>query len=40
MRSRLIHEYDDLDLDIVWGTVKDSLLPLIEELEKVVSPNQ
>ena len=40
MRSRLIYEYDDLDLDIVWDTVKDSLLPLIEELEKVVSPNQ
>ncbi|MGB3492834.1 MAG: DUF86 domain-containing protein [Elainellaceae cyanobacterium] len=38
MRNRLIHEYDDLDLDTVWETVKTSLPLLIEELEKVVPP--
>ncbi len=36
MRNRLIHEYDDLDLEIVWDTVKHSLPSLIEELEKIV----
>ncbi|GFE67485.1 DUF86 domain-containing protein [Chroococcus sp. FPU101] len=32
MRNRLIHEYDDLDLDIVWDTVLTSLPLLIEEI--------
>lgn len=39
MRNRLIHEYDDLDLEIVWDTVKRSLPSLIEELEKIISSN-
>lgn len=38
MRNRLVHEYDDLDLDTVWETVKTSLPILIVELEKIVSP--
>ena len=40
MRNRLIHEYDDLDLEIIWDTVNKSLPLLIEELEKIVPPNQ
>lgn len=36
MRNRLVHEYDDIDLDIVWDTVQSSLPPLIAELEKIV----
>jgi uncharacterized protein with HEPN domain len=36
MRNRLVHEYDEIDLDIVWSTVVNSLPALIEELEKVV----
>lgn len=40
MRNRLIHEYDETDLDIVWDTVVKSLPPLILELEKVVSSDQ
>lgn len=38
MRNRLVHEYDEVDLDIVWSTVVNSLPTLIEELEKVVPP--
>lgn len=38
MRNRLVHEYDDLDLDTVWETVKTSLPVLVNELEKIVSP--
>ncbi|XHX76135.1 MAG: DUF86 domain-containing protein [Stenomitos frigidus ULC029] len=36
MRNRLIHEYDEIDLDIVWDTAVNSLPALILELEKVV----
>ncbi len=37
MRNRLVHEYDDIDLDSVWETVKTSLPILIVELEKMVA---
>ena len=36
MRNRLIHEYDDVDIDIVWDTVANSLPILILELKKVL----
>jgi len=34
MRNFLIHEYDDVDLAIVWNTVSVDLPPLIVSLEK------
>lgn len=37
MRNRLIHAYFDINLDIVWQTVKEELPPLMIELEKVLS---
>jgi uncharacterized protein with HEPN domain len=37
MRNFLIHEYDDIDLKIVWDTVNNNLPPLIKELEKILS---
>jgi uncharacterized protein with HEPN domain len=40
MRNRLIHEYDDLDLEIVWDTIKNSLPPLIADLEKIVPSSE
>ena len=36
MRNFLIHEYNYLDLDIIWETVKNNLPPLIKELEKIL----
>ena len=36
MRSVMIHEYDDVDLTVVWNTVKDDLPALVEALERVV----
>lgn len=36
MRNRLVHEYDDIDFDIVWDTLQKSLPSLIIELEKIV----
>ncbi len=39
MRNLLIHEYDDVDLTIVWDAVRNNLPPLTTELEKVVPPD-
>ena len=41
LRNRLIHGYDDVDLDIMWTIVRDDLPPLIENLRALpqVSPN-
>ena len=36
MRNRLIHGYYDIDLDIVWRTIKEDVPPLITELEKII----
>lgn len=36
MRNRLVHEYDDIDLDVIWDTLIKSLPILIKELEKVI----
>lgn len=35
MRNRLIHGYFDVDLDIVWQTVKDDLPLLKSQLEGI-----
>jgi uncharacterized protein with HEPN domain len=40
MRNRLVHEYDEIDLDVVWDTIGKSLPILIVELEKLVPPDQ
>jgi uncharacterized protein with HEPN domain len=40
MRNVLIHEYDDVDLPIVWDTVRNDLPPLIAELKKIVPPEE
>ena len=36
MRNRLIHGYDQVDLNILWDTIEDDLPPLIAELEKIL----
>lgn len=35
MRDKLIHEYAGVDLEIVWGVVKDELPPLRPLLERL-----
>lgn len=35
MRDRLLHGYDDVDLDLVWKTVDEDLSVLIERLERL-----
>ena len=36
MRNRLIHGYYDINLDIVWKTVKEDISYLNAELEKII----
>jgi uncharacterized protein with HEPN domain len=33
MRDRLLHGYDDVDLDLVWKTVDEDLRALLKRLE-------
>ena len=35
-RNRVIHEYDSIELDIIWDIVKQDLPLLVKELKKVV----
>ena len=39
MRNILIHDYDDVDLDVVWATVQRDLPPLIVRLETYLAAN-
>jgi uncharacterized protein with HEPN domain len=36
MRNVIIHEYDDVDLVIVWETANNDLPPLIDALERIL----
>lgn len=35
-RNRLIHAYFDVNLNLLWQTIKDDLPPLIAELQKII----
>jgi uncharacterized protein with HEPN domain len=39
MRDRLIHAYFKVDLDAVWSTVKQDLLPLKENVRRMLGPD-
>lgn len=38
MRHRLVHDYFEIDLDQVWGTVQEDLPRLVAVLERLVPP--
>ncbi len=38
MRNRLVHAYFEIDLRLVWDTVRNDLPPLIARLEPLVPP--
>jgi len=40
MRNAMIHEYDDVDLSIVWDTVQSDLPVLIRVIEPLVPPKE
>jgi len=37
MRNIMIHEYDDIDLHIVWNTIKKNLPSLVDSLDVALS---
>ncbi len=36
MRNRLVHKYDDVNLDIVWNVVQTEIPTLIEEMKSQI----
>ncbi len=36
-RNRLIHAYDEIDVDILWQIVSNDLPPLAEKLQNIIS---
>jgi uncharacterized protein with HEPN domain len=38
MRNRLVHEYDAVNLNIVWDVVQNEIPTLIEELKTIIPP--
>lgn len=40
MRSKVVHDYLDVDEDVVWDTVKNDLPPLIVELETIIDSEE
>ena len=36
MRSKVVHDYLNVDEDIVWETAKNNLAPLVIKLEKIL----
>ena len=38
MRNRLVHEYDDINLNIVWDVIQYEIPSLIRELKLIVPP--
>ncbi len=38
MRNLMIHQYDDVDLMVVWDTVKNRLSSLVNSIEPLVPP--
>ena len=40
MRNRLVHEYDNVNLDIVWNVIQQEIPILVKELELQVPPEE
>lgn len=36
MRNRIIHDYENVDLSVLWGTIKESLPELRNELKDII----
>ena len=38
MRNRVVHGYDQVDLDVLWDTIEYDLPPLVAEPERILEP--
>ena len=36
MRNRIVHDYENVDLSVLWGTIKESLPELKEKLQDII----
>ena len=36
MRNRIIHDYENVDLSVLWGTIKESLPELKDKLKEII----
>lgn len=36
MRNRIVHGYENVDLSVLWGTIKESLPELKEKLKEII----
>lgn len=36
MRNRIVHDYENVDLSVLWGTIKESLPDLKNELKDII----
>ena len=36
MRNRIVHDYENVDLSVLWGTIKESLPDLKDKLQDVI----
>ena len=36
MRNRIVHDYENVDLSVLWGTIKESLPQLKNDLRKIL----
>ena len=36
MRNRIVHDYENVDLSVLWNTIKSSLPSLKDELKNII----
>ena len=36
MRNRIVHDYENVDLSVLWSTVKESLPQLKDDLKDII----
>ena len=36
MRNRIVHDYENVDLSVLWGTIKESLPELKDKLKDII----
>lgn len=36
MRNKIVHDYENVDLSVLWGTIKESLPELKDELKEII----
>ena len=36
MRNRIVHDYENVDLSVLWGTIKESLPDLKDKLKDII----